>query len=117
MLADQLEAPIVATHPIQFLTPDDYRAHEARVCIAEGHTLSDTRRPRRFTHDQYFRTQAEMAARFADLPQALANSLAIAARCNLTIPLGKNHLPRFAQRGCARTRGSAGAALSGRCRA
>ncbi|HEX2390941.1 MAG TPA: DNA polymerase III subunit alpha, partial [Casimicrobiaceae bacterium] len=95
MLADELSAPIVATHPIQFLTSDDYRAHEARVCIAEGHTLSDTRRPRRFTRAQYFLTQAEMAARFADLPQALANSVAIAARCNLTIPLGKNHLPRF----------------------
>jgi DNA polymerase-3 subunit alpha len=95
MLADELSAPIVATHPIQFLASDDYRAHEARVCIAEGHTLSDTRRPRRFTRAQYFLTQAEMAARFADLPQALANSVAIAARCNLTIPLGKNHLPRF----------------------
>jgi len=94
-LADDVAAPIVATHPIQFLTADDYRAHEARVCIAEGHTLSDTRRPRRFTHAQYFTTQAEMAQRFADLPQALANSVAIAQRCNLTIPLGKNHLPRF----------------------
>jgi DNA polymerase-3 subunit alpha len=94
-LADDVALPIVATHPIQFLTADDFRTHEARVCIAEGHTLSDTRRPRRFTAEQHFLTQAEMAAKFADLPQALANSVAIATRCNLAIPLGKNHLPRF----------------------
>jgi DNA polymerase III subunit alpha len=48
-LGDSIGVPIVATHPIQFLTADDFRAHEARVCIAEGHTLSDNRRPRRFT--------------------------------------------------------------------
>jgi DNA polymerase-3 subunit alpha len=94
-LADNVALPIVATHPIQFLTADDFRTHEARVCIAEGHTLSDTRRPRRFTAEQYLLTQAEMAAKFADLPEALANSVAIAARCNLAIPLGKNHLPQF----------------------
>ncbi|HEX5124103.1 MAG TPA: DNA polymerase III subunit alpha, partial [Rhodanobacteraceae bacterium] len=63
--------------------------------IAEGHTLSDSRRPRRFTAEQYFLTQSQMAAKFADLPEALANSVAIATRCNLTIPLGKNHLPQF----------------------
>jgi DNA polymerase-3 subunit alpha len=94
-LADEVGAPIVATHPIQFLTARDFRAHEARVCIAEGHTLSDARRPRRFSQEQYFLTQAQMAQKFADLPQALGNSVAIAQRCNLTIPLGKNHLPRF----------------------
>jgi DNA polymerase-3 subunit alpha len=65
------------------------------VCIAEGHVLADTRRPKRFTAQQYFMSQAEMAAKFADLPEALANSVAVAQRCNLTIPLGVNHLPRF----------------------
>jgi DNA polymerase-3 subunit alpha len=94
-LAADLALPIVATHPVQFLAREDFRAHEARVCIAEGHVLSDARRPRRFTADQYFTTQAEMASRFADLPEALANAVAIAQRCNLTIPLGKNHLPEF----------------------
>ena len=94
-IADEIGAPIVATHPVQFLAASDFRAHEARVCIAEGHTLSDSRRPRRFSAEQYFVTQAQMAEKFADLPQALANSIAIAQRCNLTIPLGKNHLPRF----------------------
>ncbi len=89
------ELPVVATHPVQFLSPGDFRAHEARVCIAEGHVLSDARRPKRFTPQQYFVTQREMAEKFADLPEALANSVAIAQRCNLTIPLGKPHLPAF----------------------
>ncbi|MFO1317276.1 MAG: DNA polymerase III subunit alpha [Burkholderiales bacterium] len=94
-LAGELALPVVATHPVQFATREDFRAHEARVCIAEGHVLADTRRPRRFTADQYFTTQADMRERFADMPEALANSVAIAQRCNLTIPLGTNHLPEF----------------------
>jgi DNA polymerase-3 subunit alpha len=94
-LAGELSLPVVATHPTQFIAKEDFRAHEARVCIAEGSILSDARRPKRFTPEQYFTTQAEMAARFADLPEALANTLAIAQRCNLTISLGRNYLPEF----------------------
>ncbi len=94
-LAGELALPVVATHPVQFLRREDFRAHDARVCIAEGFVLADTRRPRRFTSDQYFKSQAEMAAAFADVPEALANSVAIAKRCNLTVPLGKNFLPDF----------------------
>ncbi|MDR2016622.1 MAG: PHP domain-containing protein, partial [Burkholderiales bacterium] len=60
-LARRLHLPLVATHPVQFKTRDDFRAHDARVCISEGYTLSDTRRPQRFTPEQYFTTQAEMA--------------------------------------------------------
>jgi DNA polymerase III subunit alpha len=94
-LASELELPVVATHPVQFVKPDDFRAHEARVCISEGYVLSDQRRPRRFVADQYFKTQAEMAALFADIPEALANSVEIARRCSLTLTLGKNQLPKF----------------------
>src|SRR5450631_1678584 len=94
-LAAELSLPVVATHPVQFATPAEFRAHEARVCIAEGYVLSDPRRPRRFTAEQYFTTQEDMARRFADLPGALANSVAIAQRCNLTLALGKNYLPAF----------------------
>src|SRR5450755_2872622 len=94
-LAAELSLPVVATHPVQFATPAEFRAHEARVCIAEGYVLSDPRRPRRFTPEQYFTTQEDMARRFADLPGALANSVAIAQRCSLTLPLGKNYLPAF----------------------
>jgi DNA polymerase-3 subunit alpha len=94
-IAAQLELPVVATHPIQFTTPDDYRAHEARTCIAEGYVLADTRRPKNFTTEQYFKTQAEISALFADMPEALANSVEIAKRCNLSLTLGKNYLPNF----------------------
>jgi len=94
-LAAERSLPVVATHPVQFATRAEFRAHEARVCIAEGYVLSDPRRPKRFTPEQYLTTQEEMAQRFADLPGALANSVAIAQRCNLTLPLGKNYLPAF----------------------
>ena len=94
-LASETGLPLVATHPTQFLTIDDFKAHEARVCIAEGYVLNDRRRARRFTAQQYFKTQAEMAELFADLPEALQNSVEIAKRCNLDLPLGKPHLPDF----------------------
>ncbi|MEI8302292.1 MAG: DNA polymerase III subunit alpha [Burkholderiales bacterium] len=94
-LAARLSLPLVATHPVQFIRRDEFRAHEARVCIAEGEILANPRRTRRFTEEQYFLSQAEMAERFADLPQALANSVAIARRCNLAMTLGKARLPQF----------------------
>ncbi len=94
-LAAELALPVVATHPVQFLTIDDFKAHEARVCIAEGYVLNDKRRQRQFTAQQYFKTQTEMATLFADLPEALQNSVEIAKRCNLNLKLGKAHLPDF----------------------
>lgn len=94
-LAGENDLPIVATHPIQFTTPDDFKAHEARTCIAEGYMLADKRRPKNFTEQQYFKSQSEMAVLFADLPEALANTIEIAKRCNLVIELGKNYLPNF----------------------
>jgi DNA polymerase-3 subunit alpha len=94
-LAARLKLPVVATHPVQFLDPDDFKAHEARVCISQGYVLTDPRRPRSFTQAQYFKTQAEMAALFADLPAALANSVEIARRCSLDIELGVSRLPQF----------------------
>ncbi|NTV94102.1 MAG: DNA polymerase III subunit alpha [Thiobacillus sp.] len=94
-LAHELGLPVVATHPVQFLTPDDYKAHEARVCIAEGYILADRRRPQSFNQGDYFKSQAEMAELFADLPDALRNSVEIARRCNLTLELGKSKLPLF----------------------
>jgi DNA polymerase-3 subunit alpha len=94
-LAAELDLPLVATHPIQFLERDDFKAHEARVCIAEGYMLGDARRPKLYTEEQYFKCPEEMAALFADLPEALQNSVEIAKRCNLQITLGKNYLPDF----------------------
>jgi DNA polymerase III subunit alpha len=94
-LATRLDIPLVATHPMQFATTDDYKAHEARVCIAEGYTLGDTRRAKAFTEKQRFVTQAEMVERFADYPQAIANTVLVAMRCNFEMTLGKNYLPEF----------------------
>ncbi len=94
-LAARLELPLVATHPVQFANADDYEAHEARVCIAEGEILGNARRVRRFTREQYFKTSAQMQSLFADLPTALANTVEIAKRCNLSLVLGKPQLPDF----------------------
>ncbi len=94
-LAGETGIPLVATHPIQFMKPDDFQAHEARVCIAEGYVLGDTRRPKIYTPEQYFKSQDEMAELFADLPEALENTLEIAKRCNIELTLGKNFLPQF----------------------
>jgi DNA polymerase-3 subunit alpha len=94
-LASSAGLPVVATHPIQFVKPADYRAHEARVCIAQGYVLGDSRRPREFHPSQYFKTQAEMAELFADLPAALENSVEIARRCAFEFALGKSRLPDF----------------------
>ena len=94
-LAARLQLPVVATHPVQFLEAEDYEAHEARVCIAEGETLANPRRVKRFSTEQYFKRQAQIEALFADLPSALANSVRIAQRCNLQLTLGKPQLPNF----------------------
>jgi len=94
-LAARLKLPVVATHPIQFQEPDDFQAHEARTCIAEGETLGNPKRVKRFTRDQHFKTTAEMEALFADIPSAITNTLAIARRCSLTLVLGKPQLPNF----------------------
>ena len=94
-LASTLGLPVLATHPIQFIAADDFMAHEARTCISEGYMLADSRRPKNFTPEQYFKTQAQMCELFADIPEALANTVELAKRCNLTIELGKNYLPNF----------------------
>jgi DNA polymerase III subunit alpha len=94
-LAARLKLPVVATHPIQFLTPEEFIAHEARTCIAEGEILANPRRAKRFSQQQCFRTQAEMVELFADMPAALQNSIEIGKRCNLQLELGKPKLPLF----------------------
>jgi DNA polymerase-3 subunit alpha len=94
-LATRLKLPVVATHPVQFLAPGDFKAHEARVCIAQGYVLGDQRRPKPFTPEQYFKSQDEMAKLFADIPQALENTVELARRCNLEIELGRSRLPAF----------------------
>ena len=94
-LAAEFGLPVVATNPVRFLRRDDFEAHEARVCIHEGRTLDDPRRPRRYSEQQYLRTPDEMAELFADLPEAIENSVEVARRCNLELVLGQDHLPDY----------------------
>ena len=94
-LALQTKLVLVATHPVQFLKPEDYRSHEARVCIAQGDTLANPKRQRLFTEEQYLKSSQEMAELFHDLPVALENTLAIAQRCNFIMNLGTPQLPNF----------------------
>ncbi|MFT3905492.1 MAG: DNA polymerase III subunit alpha [Steroidobacteraceae bacterium] len=94
-LAARRGVPIVATNDVRFLAPEDFESHEARVCIHDGQQLADPARPRRYTPQQYLRTPQEMAELFADLPEALANSVAIAQRCNLLIKFGEARLPEY----------------------
>jgi len=94
-LAQKLLCPVVATNDVRFLDSDEFEAHEARVCIQEGRTLDDPRRARNYTEQQYLRSPQEMAALFADIPEALANTVQIARRCNVMLELGKPYLPDY----------------------
>lgn len=94
-LADEENLPVVATHPIQFLKAEDFQAHEARVCIANSEILSNPRRVKRFTEEQYLKNTQEMSALFRDIPIAIKNSAHIAQRCNLELVLGQPQLPDF----------------------
>lgn len=94
-LAARTDCPVVATNEVCFLTPDEFDAHEARVCIGDGRTLNDPRRPRNFSEQQYLRSPEEMADLFQDIPEAIENTVHIAQRCTVEIELGKAYLPDF----------------------
>ncbi|MDR5887670.1 MULTISPECIES: DNA polymerase III subunit alpha [Halomonadaceae] len=94
-LAIDTQTPVVATNDVRFLERDDYWAHETRVAIGEGKALDDPRRERRYTEEQYLKSPAEMAELFADIPEALENSVMIAERCSVDVRLGEIFLPEF----------------------
>ncbi|MDH3839678.1 MAG: DNA polymerase III subunit alpha, partial [Chromatiales bacterium] len=94
-LAARTATPLVATNDVRFLAADEFEAHEARVCIQQGHTLTDPGRPRNYSQQQYLKSPQEMAELFADIPEALENSVQIARRCSLVLKLGESVLPEF----------------------
>lgn len=94
-LATERGLPVVATNDVRFLVEDDFDAHEIRVAIHDGFTLDDPKRPRNYSPQQYMRSEDEMCELFADIPEALLNSVEIAKRCNVTIRLGEYFLPQF----------------------
>ena len=94
-LAGRRDLPVVATNDVMFLQQSDFGAHEARVCIGEGWTLEDKRRPKNYSDQQYLKSPQEMCALFADIPEAIANTVEIARRCTLEMELGTCYLPDF----------------------
>lgn len=94
-LAIENDVPVVATNDVHFLKSGDFDAHEARVCIHDGRTLDDPRRPKLYNEQQYLRTPEEMVELFKDIPAAIENTVEIAKRCSVELTLGKNYLPDF----------------------
>jgi DNA polymerase-3 subunit alpha len=94
-LSSDLNIPVVATNDVRFLKKKDFDVHETRVCIGESYTLADTRRVKRYSDQQYFRTTQEMVELFSDVPSAIKNTIEISKRCSVEIVLGKCFLPEF----------------------
>ncbi|MDE1894907.1 MAG: DNA polymerase III subunit alpha [Xanthomonadaceae bacterium] len=94
-LAAELDLPVLASNDVRFLKQDDFDAHEARVCINQGRVLADPKRPRDYSDQQYLKTPQQMVELFADLPEALENTVELARRCNLELKFGTYYLPDF----------------------
>ena len=101
-LAYSRDLPLVATNEAYFAKREDYEAHDALICIAEGAVIGQDNR-RRLTEEHYFKSRAEMAKLFADLPEAVRNSVEIAMRCSFWPAVRKPLLPRFTGAGADAT--------------
>ncbi|WP_404842697.1 DNA polymerase III subunit alpha [Colwellia sp. Bg11-12] len=98
-LAERVSLPVVATNEVMFISPKRFDAHEIRVAIHDGFTLNDKRRPKKYSKEQYLRSEEEMCELFSDIPEALENTVEIAKRCNVTVRLGEYVLPDFPTEG------------------
>ena len=94
-ISGELGLPLIATNDCHYLDRKDAYAHEVLLCIQTGKTMEDPDRMRFQNDEFFFKTPAEMRELFADVPEALENSLRIAERCELEIPLGSYHFPQY----------------------
>ena len=95
-LAREEGIPLVATNDCHYLTAQDAAAQEILMCIQTGKTLSDPKRMKMTTDQLYVKSEEEMRALFGNFPEALENTNAIAARCEMAFDFSTTHLPRFA---------------------
>jgi DNA polymerase III subunit alpha len=94
-MASEKDCPLVATNNVRFLTEEEFEAHEARVCIHDGESLTNPNRARKYSEKQYLRSPREMVELFSDIPEAIENTLRIAQRCNVELGLGSYFLPEY----------------------
>jgi len=94
-LARELGLPLVASNDVHYVEKADARAHDVLLCIQTGKTIEDTNRLRFPSPEFYLKSGAEMAVLFAEVPEALANTRAIAERCQVELEFGTLHLPHF----------------------
>ncbi|KUP95085.1 DNA polymerase III subunit alpha [Tritonibacter horizontis] len=95
-MAYAMELPLVATNDVYFPKTEMYEAHDALICIAEGAYVDQAEPRRRLTPQHYFKSQEEMIALFADLPEAIENTVEIARRCAFMAYRRDPILPKFA---------------------
>ena len=94
-LSQEFSIPLVATNDCHYLNRDEAFAHEVLLCIQTGRTINDAGRFKFATDELYFKSPEEMRERFADFPDALAEAVKIAERCNLKLEFGQHHFPNF----------------------
>ena len=95
-IANQMDIPVVATNDVYFLNSEAYESHDALLCIADGAYVDQQEPRRRLTRQHYFKTSTEMLALFADIPEAIENTVEIAKRCSFMVSCRDPILPKFA---------------------
>lgn len=94
-LAKQYDVPMICTNDVHYLSPEDAEAQDVLVCVSSGKTVNDPNRLSMLDSDISMKTPAEMAEWFADVPEALENTVKLAERCKVDIPLGVSIMPIF----------------------
>ena len=94
-IARDLNLPLICTNDVHYLRASDAHPHDILLCIGTGKAASDPKRLRYESQNFFLKTPEQMAEAFKDFPDALANTVRIAERCNVTLPEGENHLPNF----------------------